>query len=121
MPAVILHVDDSPSVRLWVTEVLKDDRFRIISASDGVEALNILATTSIDLLLSDFEMPRIDGLELAQAARNLPQHRYLPILMFSTRRAEEISEKKRSPVTGWISKPVDPALLRRWVLRLLPG
>lgn len=121
MPALILHVDDSPSVRLWVSETLKDDRFRIISASDGVEALNILATTSVDLMLSDFEMPRIDGLELALAARNLPQHKYLPILMFSSRHAEDLPVKKRAHVTGWIVKPVDPELLRRWILRLLPG
>lgn len=121
MAAVILHVDDSPAIRAWVASVLNDDRLRIISASDGVEALNILATTSVDLLLSDLEMPRVDGLELAQAARNLPQHKYLPILMLSTRRAEELPEKKRAPVTGWISKPVDPVLLRRWVFRLLPG
>lgn len=121
MSAVILHVDDSPSIRAWVADVLKDHDVRVISAVDGVEALNILATTPVDLLLSDLEMPRVDGLELAAAARNLPQHRYLPILMLSTRKAEELPEKRRAPVTGWISKPVDPILLRRWVTRLLPG
>jgi two-component system chemotaxis response regulator CheY len=104
-----------------VADVLKDERFQIISAVDGVEALNILATTSVDLLLSDLEMPGVDGLELAAAARNLPQHKYLPILMLSTRRAEELPVKRRAPVTGWISKPVDPVLLIRWITRLLPG
>lgn len=121
MPAVILHVDDSPAIRAWVADVLKDEKLSLLSAADGVEALNILATTGIDLLISDLEMPRVDGLELAQAARNLPQHRYLPILILSSRRAEEIPETKRAPVTGWISKPVEPVLLRRWVMRLLPG
>lgn len=121
MPALILHVDDSPSIRHWVAAVLADENLTVISANDGVEALNILSTTSVDLLLSDLEMPHVDGLELAAAARNLPQHKFLPILILSTRKAEDFPARRRAAVTGWVSKPVDSVDLKRWVSRLLPG
>jgi two-component system, chemotaxis family, chemotaxis protein CheY len=121
MASVILHVDDSPSIRHWVTHVLDRPDVKVLSAVDGVEALNILATTPVDLLLSDLEMPQVDGLELAAAVRNFPQHRYLPILILSTRKAVDFPAKRREPITGWVSKPVDPEDLRRWVNRLLPG
>lgn len=121
MASVILHVDDSPSIRHWVAEVLKQEGVKIISAVDGVEALNILATSQVDLLLSDLEMPRLDGLDLAAAARNLENHKYLPILILSTRKADDFPAKRRDCVTGWVTKPVDAVQLRRWVNRLLPG
>ena len=76
MAAVILHVDDSPSIRHWVTHVLSKPNVKVISAVDGVDALNILATTEVDLLLSDLEMPQVDGLELATALH--PQGGRLP-------------------------------------------
>ena len=119
--ALILHVDDSPSIRHWVAAVLSGQGMKVISAVDGIEALNILATTAVDLLLSDLEMPHVDGLELAAAVRNLPNHKYLPILILSTRKAEELPAKRRGPITGWVSKPVDSEDLKRWVSRLLPG
>jgi two-component system chemotaxis response regulator CheY len=122
MATVILHVDDSPSIRHWITTVLTvKGGVTVLSAEDGVEALNILSTTSVDLLLSDLEMPRVDGLELAKAVRNMPQHKYLPILILSTRKPESFPIKRREAVTGWITKPVDADLLNRWVNRLLPG
>ena len=122
MATVILNVDDSPSIRHWITTVLTvKGGVTVLSAEDGVEALNILSTTSVDLLLSDLEMPRVDGLELAKAVRNMPQHKYLPILILSTRKPESFPIKRREAVTGWITKPVDADLLTRWVNRLLPG
>ena len=122
MATVILHVDDSPTIRQWITSVLKiKGGVTVLSAEDGVEALNILSTTTVDLLLSDLEMPRVDGLELAKPVRNMPQHKYLPILILSTRTPESFSVKRREAVTGWITKPVDADLLNRWVNRLLPG
>ncbi|MFM7318873.1 MAG: response regulator [bacterium] len=121
MAAVILHVDDSPSIRHWVTHVLSKPDVKVISAVDGVDALNILATTEVDLLLSDLEMPQVDGLELATAVRNFPQHKYLPILILSTRKAADFPAKMRETITGWVSKPVNAEDLRRWVNRLLPG
>jgi len=122
MATVILHVDDSSSIRHWITTVLTvKGGVTVLSAEDGVEALNILSTTSVDLLLSDLEMPRVDGLELAKAVRNMPQHKYLPILILSTRKPESFPIKRLEAVTGWITKPVDADLLTRWVNRLLPG
>ena len=121
MATVILHVDDSPSIRQWIITALAGKGFTILSAQDGVEALNILSTTSVDLLLSDLEMPRVDGLELANAVRNMPQHKHLPILILSSRNPETIPAKRREAVTGWVTKPVDSELLSRWIHRLLPG
>ena len=120
MSKTILHADDSPSVRRWVAEQLNELGVKVVSASDGDSALKILRESPCDLLLTDLEMPGLDGLQLAAAVRELPSYRFLPVLILSSRSPHEIAAERRQAVTGWITKPTDPEHLRRWVRRVLP-
>ena len=77
MGKTILHADDSPSVRRWVAEQLGDDELKVVSVADGDLALKAMQQGSYDLLLTDLEMPGLDGLSLAEAVRGLPEYRFL--------------------------------------------
>ncbi len=122
MAKTILHADDSPSVRRWVAEQLDELGVKVVSVADGAIALQVLQESPCDLLLTDLEMPRVDGLALTAVVRELPLYRFLPVLIFSSRHPTEIEPERRhrASVTGWITKPIEPEDLRRWVRRLLP-
>jgi two-component system, chemotaxis family, chemotaxis protein CheY len=120
MSKTVLHADDSASVRLWVAEQLGDMDLKVISVADGEAALQVLRESPCDLLLTDLEMPNLDGLSLVAAVRDLPTHRFLPALVLSCRQPNEFPPEHRQGVTGWLVKPVQPELLRRWVRRILP-
>ncbi len=119
MAKTILHADDSPSVRRWVAEQLNDEELKVVSVADGDLALAALQKTPYDLLLTDLEMPNLDGLTLATAVRDMPEYRFLPILILSSRKPTDVDPARRVAVTGWIVKPTDPDQLRRWVRRSL--
>ncbi len=121
MSKTVLHADDSASVRRWVAEQLAELDVRVVSVSDGAAALEILRESDCDLLLTDLEMPNLDGLGLLAAVRELPAHRFLPVLVLSSRKPHEIDPQQRHGVTGWLVKPVEPESLRRWVKRALPS
>jgi two-component system chemotaxis response regulator CheY len=120
MSKTIVHADDSASVRRWVAEQLADTNFRVVSVPDGEAALKLLRESSCDLLLTDLEMPNLDGLGLVAAVRGLPAHRFLPVLVLSCRHPSEFEPERRNGVTGWLVKPIDAEHLRRWVRRVLP-
>jgi len=120
MSKTVLHADDSASVRRWVAEQLSDMDLKVISVADGEAALKVLQESPCDLLLTDLEMPNLDGLALVAAVRDLPMHRFLPVLVLSCRHAGEFEPEHRQGVTGWLVKPIEPENLRRWVRRVLP-
>ncbi|MFO0951002.1 MAG: response regulator [Isosphaeraceae bacterium] len=120
MGKTIVHADDSPSVRRWVAEQLNGLGVKVVSVADGDAALQVIKESPCDLLLTDLEMPQLDGLALTAAVRELPAHRFLPVLILSSRHPTDVSEERRQGVSGWITKPTDPEHLRRWVRRLLP-
>ena len=120
MSKTIVHAEDSPSVRRWVAEALSELDARVVSVNDGDSALEVLLGSSCDLLLTDLEMPGKDGLELAAAVRESAIYRFLPILVLSSRSPQDYPAERRQAVTGWITKPIEPENLRRWVRRLLP-
>lgn len=122
MGKTILHADDSPSVRRWVAEQLNELGVKVVSVADGDAALQVLTEAPCDLLLTDLEMPGLDGLALTAAVRELPNYRFLPVLILSSRQQNEIPLERRQgvPVSGWLTKPIDGEHLRRWVRRLLP-
>jgi two-component system chemotaxis response regulator CheY len=93
---------------------------KVISVADGDAALDVLRESRCDLLLTDLEMPNRDGLSLVAAVRDLPMHRFLPVLVLSCHHPSEYEPKRRQGVTGWLVKPIDPEMLRRWVRRVLP-
>jgi two-component system chemotaxis response regulator CheY len=121
MSKTVLHADDSASVRRWVAEQLGDMDLQVISVSDGAAALEVLRSSPCDLLLTDLEMPNLDGLGLVAAVRDLPMHRFLPVLVLSCRKPSDYQPEYRQGVTGWLIKPIEPDALRRWVKRALPG
>lgn len=120
MSKTILHADDSASVRHWVAEQLSDMDVKVVSVADGEAALRVLRESPCDLLLTDLEMPNLDGLGLVAAVRDLPTHRFLPVLVLSCRHPNEFEPQHRQGVTGWLVKPIDSENLRRWVRRVLP-
>ncbi|HEV3166732.1 MAG TPA: response regulator [Isosphaeraceae bacterium] len=120
MAATILHADDSLAIRRWVAEHLNDTSIKVVSVADGQAALEALTKTPFDLLLTDLEMPVLDGFGLVAAVRELPMYRFLPVLVFSSKKPSDIPPEQRLQVTGWIVKPADPEQLRRWVRRSLP-
>jgi two-component system, chemotaxis family, chemotaxis protein CheY len=120
MTRTVLHADDSASVRRWVAEQLGGLDLKVISVADGEAALQVLRDSPCDLLLTDLEMPNRDGLSLVAAVRDLPMHRFLPVLVLSCHHPSEFEPEHRQGVTGWLVKPIDPEMLRRWVRRVLP-
>jgi two-component system chemotaxis response regulator CheY len=104
-----------------VAEQLAEMNLKVISVADGEAALEVLRESPCDLLLTDLEMPNLDGLALVAAVRDLPMHRFLPALVLSSHRANEFPAENRQGVTAWLVKPIEPESLRRWVRRVLPG
>ena len=107
--ASILAVDDSASMRQMVSFTLKSAGHDVTEAEDGLVALNIAKTTSFDLVITDVNMPNMDGISLIAELRKLPSFKFTPLLMLTT---ESSSDKKMAGkgagATGWIVKPFNP-------------
>ena len=105
--AQILVVDDSSTVRNEVGDFLKANGLSVASAVDGKDGLDKLKSDSaIKLVISDVNMPNMDGLELIRQVRALPQYKFKPILMLTTEsQAEKKQAGKAAGATGWIVKP----------------
>ena len=116
----ILAVDDSPSMRQMVSYTLEKAGYDVLVASDGVEALDIARNSEINLVITDVNMPRMDGITLVKNLRELDAYRFKPILILTT---ESTSEKKmqgkNAGATGWIVKPFDPDKLVSTLCRVL--
>lgn len=116
----ILAVDDSPSMRDMVRIALSAAGFQVAQAADGEEALALARGRAFDLVLSDVNMPRMDGIALIRALRAEAAYRHTPILMLTTESSPERKrEGKDAGATGWIVKPFDPALLVATMQRVL--
>lgn len=116
----ILAVDDSPSMRDMVRIALSAAGFEVSQAADGEEALALARSRSFDLVLSDVNMPRMNGIELIRALRAESAYKHTPILMLTTESTPERKrEGKDAGATGWIVKPFDPASLVATMQRVL--
>ncbi len=116
----ILAVDDSPSMRDMVRIALTSAGFEVTQAMDGEEALALARQHSFDLILSDVNMPKMDGIALIRALRAEAPYRHTPILMLTTDGSvDRKREGKEAGATGWIVKPFDPAQLIATMLRVL--
>jgi len=105
----ILAVDDSASMRQMVTFTLKSAGFDVTDASDGDEALNIAKSQAFDVVITDVNMPNMDGISLCKELRSLPSFKFTPILMLTTESSAEKKQAGRSAgATGWIVKPFNP-------------
>ncbi|MES2423136.1 MAG: response regulator [Pseudomonadota bacterium] len=111
MPS-ILAVDDSASMRQMVTFTLEGAGFQVIEAVDGLDALDKLRNRTVDLVLTDQNMPRMDGLSLTRSLRAQGQHRRTPILILTTESSDDMKQAGRAAgATGWLVKPFDPVRL----------
>lgn len=118
--ATILAVDDSASMRQMVSFTLKDAGYTVVEAADGNEALNAAQGGKFDLVLSDVNMPGMDGITLIKELRNLANFKGTPILMLTTEAgADKKQEGKQAGATGWIVKPFNPEKLLTTVQKVL--
>jgi two-component system chemotaxis response regulator CheY len=116
----ILAVDDSPSMRDMVRITLTGAGFDVTQAADGQQALELARKSEFDLVLSDVNMPVMDGIELIRALRAESSYRHTPILMLTTEDSADCKrEGKEAGATGWIVKPFDPAQLVATMHRVL--
>tara|TARA_R110001583_G_scaffold20941_8_gene79918 strand:+ start:2299 stop:2667 length:369 start_codon:yes stop_codon:yes gene_type:complete len=118
--ATILAVDDSASMRQMVTFTLKGAGYDVQEACDGSEALNIAKTQKFDLVLSDVNMPVMDGIQLVTELRTLPEYKFVPILMLTTESSGDTKMAgKKAGATGWIVKPFNPDQLLNTIKKVL--
>ncbi len=116
----ILAVDDSASMRQMVSFTLKGAGFRVIEAADGQEAYEKARGQRVDLVLTDQNMPRMDGITLVRHLRGLPSYATTPILILTTESGDEMKEKGRAAgATGWLVKPFDPNKLIDVIRRVI--
>ena len=116
----ILAVDDSASMRQMVAFTLKGAGYHVIEAADGQEALDKAKGSAVDLVLTDQNMPRMDGLTLVKSLRGLPSYAATPILLLTTESGDGMKAMGRAAgATGWLVKPFDPQKLLDVIRRVM--
>jgi len=112
MAKTILAVDDSTSIRQMVSFTLKGAGYDVVEAVDGQDGLDKAKSKTINLVLTDQNMPKMDGLTLIKSLRGLPQYKTTPILMLTTEAGDDMKAKgKAAGATGLLVKPFDPQKL----------
>ncbi|MEI4485935.1 response regulator [Frigidibacter sp. MR17.14] len=112
MTLTVLAVDDSRTIRDMLRLALTDAGFTLHLAEDGMHGLEVLAGIEPDAIISDINMPRLDGFGFIEAVRGQERHRATPILVLTTESAPELKARARNAgATGWIVKPFDPPKL----------
>ena len=120
MSRTILAVDDSLSMRRMVVHVLTAGGYTVLEASNGEEALEVMRTRRVDAVLTDQNMPKMDGLTLIKSLRALPQYKAAPILMLTTEAGDAMKAAgKAAGATGWLVKPFDPPKLLEVVKKVI--
>ena len=118
--ATILIAEDSRSIRGLVAKALTEAGFDVVAAADGREALEKAEVGAFDLVITDINMPRMNGIELVTELRKLQQFRFMPIIVLTTESSPEMKLRGKSAgATGWLVKPFDPELLLRAIARAL--
>lgn len=119
MNKTIMTVDDSPSIRQMVKFTLNGAGYDVIEASDGSDALGKL-TPAVKLIVTDLNMPNMDGIELIRSVRAKPGGKFLPIIMLTTESQDGKKQEGRAAgATGWIIKPFKPEQLLTVVRKVL--
>jgi two-component system chemotaxis response regulator CheY len=108
----ILAVDDSASMRQMVSFTLKNAGYSVVEAVDGEDAFDKAKTREFDLVLTDQNMPRLDGIGLTRKLREHPNFKATPILILTTESSDQMKQAGRAAgATGWLVKPFDPTKL----------
>ena len=115
----ILAVDDTRALRNMLASCLTKGGHEVFVACDGEEALEQLRAHKPDMVITDLNMPKMDGLEFIEAARREPDGQSLPMLLLTTETAQALKDRaKKVRATGWISKPFDPNQILSLVAQL---
>jgi len=120
MSRLIMTADDSSSVRQMVSFTLKQAGYEVVEAVDGQDAIDKLAGHQIHMLITDLNMPRLDGIELIKQVRAHAAYKFIPIIMLTTESQPEMKAKgKEAGATGWIIKPFKPEQLLGVIKKVL--
>jgi two-component system chemotaxis response regulator CheY len=120
MAKTIMTVDDAVTMRKLILFTLNGAGHNVLEAEDGIAALALLSSQKVDLVISDINMPRMNGIELIRKLRELPLHKDTPILVLTTESDAAMKNKaKMAGATGWIVKPFRPDQLTEVVGRVL--
>ena len=118
--ATILVVDDSTTMRQMVAFTLTSAGHDVTEAPDGNQALAKAKQKKFDLVITDVNMPGMNGIDLVQSLRALPDCKFIPILVLTTEAGAELKQKGRSAgATGWIVKPFNPEILLETLKKVL--
>ena len=102
----VMTVDDSKAVRLTVALTLRQAGHRVVEAASGEDALELLKTEKVDLIISDFNMPGMDGSQLVRHLKADQEYRTIPVIMLTTENARgRLAEAKEAGAVGWLNKP----------------
>lgn len=121
MAKTALIIDDSTTMRQMVAFTLREAGYQVVEAENGQDALNKISAHPINIVVTDLNMPVMDGFTFIQNVRAMPSHKFLPILMLTTE--SQLSKKEQGKAvgaTGWIVKPFDPEKLLQVVAKVLP-
>ena len=120
MSKSVLTVDDSASIRNMVVFTLKGAGYEVVEAVDGQEGLDKAKARTFNLVLTDQNMPRMDGLTLVRSLRALAQYKAAPILILTTESSDAMKAAgKEAGATGWLVKPFDPPKLLEVVRKVI--
>lgn len=120
MSANILTVDDSASIRMTTKIALTNAGYQITEAVDGADGLTKAKGGSFDLIVTDLNMPNMNGLEMIEALRQSPAHTGIPIIFLTTESDADMKARaKAAGATGWVTKPFDPENLVKIVKKVL--
>ncbi len=120
MPKRVMTVDDSASVRQMVAFTLKQGGYDVVEAVDGHDGVSKLSGHQVDMIITDLNMPNLDGIGLIRAVRANPSTRSVPIIMLTTESQEgRKQEGKTAGATGWVVKPFKPDQLLAVVKRVI--
>ncbi|RJE83373.1 response regulator [Paracoccus onubensis] len=116
----ILAIDDSPTIRALVAKALRGAGFEVVLASDGVSGIESLPEAQPDLIITDINMPRMDGFGVIEAVRADDRYPDVPILVLTTESGADLKARaRRAGATGWIVKPFEDARLIAIINRVL--
>jgi two-component system chemotaxis response regulator CheY len=108
----VLTVDDSRTILAMLHHTLSNAGFEVLQAEDGRKGLEVLKTEAVDVVITDINMPVMDGIEFIRSVRASGNHASLPILILTTETSQEKRDQGRAAGgTGWIVKPFDPEKL----------
>lgn len=119
MPKRIMIVDDSATIRMVAGIALRGAGYEVLEAKDGQDALNQLGSQKINLIISDVNMPSMDGITFVKAIKAMAQHRFTPIIMLTTESGEAMKrEGQAAGAKAWMVKPFKPEQMLNAVQKL---